>query len=248
MEEKKKELAFIEGVELVNLDDCNIPEKKWHYDNNDLDDNKGPNADGFGVHDGAELCLQTVESNDELASKLVAPEVGEHFEPHTMPIVAVEDPFFNAVDKASHPDAMIVKHEVGWFQLRAEKRQRIIAEQLAMQQEKERLAKKVEEARNQVAPLSQLFKRQYGGDIQAFLAGNVQVARLHPSANTPAPTVPKVPLPTFVLLQGASKSQPPSLVPNQSIYGPSLPDNLSYPQVKYTFAVSTSEVPLPDGD
>jgi hypothetical protein len=89
--------------------------------------------------------------------------------------------------------------------------------------------------------LSQLFKRQYGGDIQAFLASNVQVIGSHPSAGTPAPTVPGIPSPTFVLLQGASESQPPPLVPDESIYGPSMPYNLNYPRVEDTFAVSPAK-------
>jgi hypothetical protein len=43
--------------------------------------------------------------------------------------------------------------------LQVEKRQRKTAEKLAAQQEKERLAKEAEDARNQVALLLQLFKR-----------------------------------------------------------------------------------------
>jgi hypothetical protein len=76
-----------------------------------------------------------------------------------------------------------------------------VAEKLAMQQEKERLAKEAEDARNQVELLSQLFKRQCGGDIQALLAGNVQVPRPLPSVSIPAPTVQGVPSPAFVLPQ-----------------------------------------------
>jgi hypothetical protein len=41
----------------------------------------------------------------------------------------------------------------------AKKRQRKTAEKLAAQQEKERLAKEAEDARNQVALLLQLFKK-----------------------------------------------------------------------------------------
>jgi hypothetical protein len=47
--------------------------------------------------------------------------------------------------------------------------------------------------------LSQLFKRQYGGNIQALFAGNVQVPGPHPSASTLVPIVPGVPSPAFVL-------------------------------------------------
>jgi TPP-dependent indolepyruvate ferredoxin oxidoreductase alpha subunit len=76
-----------------------------------------------------------MEANDESTSRSVAPEVGEHSEPHTMPTVAVEDPFFNAAGKAPHPDAVIVKQEAGWFQLWAEKRQKKTAEKLAARKE-----------------------------------------------------------------------------------------------------------------
>jgi hypothetical protein len=71
-----------------------------------------------------------------------------------------------------------------------------------------------------------------------LFARNVQVPGPHPSAGTLAPTIPGAPLLAFVLPQGASGSQPPPLVPNESIYGPSIPDNLSYPRVEDTYAVS----------
>jgi hypothetical protein len=109
---------------------------------------------------------------------------------------------------------------------------------LAAQQEKERLAKEAEDARNQVALLKQLFERQYRGDIQALLAGNVQVLGPHPPAGTPAPTVTGVPSLAFVLMQGVSGSQPPPLVPDESMYGPSILDNLSYPRVEDTYEMS----------
>jgi hypothetical protein len=149
------------------------------------------------------------------------------------------DALFNVVGKASHPDAVIVKQEAGWFQLRAEKQQRKTAEKLAMQQEKERLVKEAEDARNQVALLKQLFERQYGGDIQALLAGNLQVPGPHPPAGIPAPTVPGVPSPAFVFPHGVFGSQPPPLIPDESMYGPSIPDNLSYPQVEDTYEMSS---------
>jgi hypothetical protein len=109
---------------------------------------------------------------------------------------------------------------------------------LTAQQEKERLTKEAKDARNQVALLSQLFKRQYRGDIQALLAGNVQVLGPHPSAGTPAPTIPGVLSPAFFLPQGAFGSQPPPLVLDESMYGPSILDNLSYPRVEDTYTVS----------
>jgi hypothetical protein len=151
--EKMKELVFIGGVELVDLDDCDVTVKKLQCDSIDSDDDKSPNADGVGISDGLGSCSKTMDSSDELAARSVALEVGEHSEPHTMPTTSIDDALFNAAGKALHPDAVIVKQEAGWFQLRAEKWQRKIAKKLAAQQEKERLAREAEDARNQVALL-----------------------------------------------------------------------------------------------
>jgi hypothetical protein len=194
-----KEPVFIGGVELVDLDNCDVTDRKLQYDSTDSDNNESPNADGVGVRDGPGSCSQTMDSNDEPASRWVAPEVGEYFEPHTTPTTSIDNALFNAAGKAPHPDVVIVKQEAGWFQLRAEKQQRKTVENLVVQQEKEKLAKEVEDARNQVALLKQLFERQYKGDIQALLAGNVQVPGPHTPTGTPVPTVPGVPLPAFVL-------------------------------------------------
>jgi hypothetical protein len=71
-----------------------------------------------------------------------------------------------------------------------------------------------------------------------LFARNVQVPGPHPSAGTLAPTIPGAPLLAFVLPQGASGSQPPPLVPDESMYDPSILNNLSYPRVEDTYAVS----------
>jgi hypothetical protein len=239
VDEKMKEPVFIGGVELVDLDDCDVTDRKLQCDSIDSDDDESPNADGVGVRDGPGLCSKTMDSSDEPVARSVAPEVGEHSEPHTTPTAFIDDALFNAAGKAPHPDAMIVKQEAGWFQLRAEKRQRKTAEKLAAQQEKERLVKEVEDSRNQVSLLKQLFERQYGGNIQALLAGNVQVPGTHPPAGTPAPTVIGVPSLAFVFPHGVSGSQPPPLVPDETMYGPSIPDNLSYPRVEDTYEMSS---------
>jgi hypothetical protein len=141
MKEKKNEPMFIGGVELVDIDDCDVPDRKLQCDSTDSDDDEGPNTDSIGVRDGPGSCSQTMDANDESTSTSVAPEIGEHSEPHTMPIAFVEDPLFNVAGKATHLDAVIVKQEAGWFQVRAEKQQRKTAKKLAAQQEKERLAK-----------------------------------------------------------------------------------------------------------
>jgi hypothetical protein len=93
-EEKKKEPVFIGGVELVDLDDCDVPYRKLQCDSTDSDDDEDPNVDGIGICDGPGSCSQIMEANDESASRLVAPEVGEHSKPHTTPTTAVEDPPF----------------------------------------------------------------------------------------------------------------------------------------------------------
>ena len=82
-----------------------------------------------------------------------------------MPTASIDNSLFNAASKALHLNAVVVKQEASWFQLRVEKRQKKTAEKLAVQQEKERLAKKAEDARNQVALLKQLFEQQYGTNI-----------------------------------------------------------------------------------
>jgi hypothetical protein len=99
-------------------------DRKLQCNNTDSNDEDSPNADDVGVRDGPGSCSQTMDSNDELASRSVALEVGEHSEPHTMPTTSIDDALFNAAGKAPHSDAVIVKQEAGWFQLRAEKRQR----------------------------------------------------------------------------------------------------------------------------
>ena len=72
IDEKMKELVFIGGVELVDLDDCDVTEKKLQYDNTDSNDDDSPNADDIGVRDGPGLCSQTMDLNDESASKSLA--------------------------------------------------------------------------------------------------------------------------------------------------------------------------------
>ena len=141
--EKMKELVFIGGVPLFDLDNYNVTDNKLLCNSCDSNGDISPNPDGVGVYDGLGSCLQTMDSNIESESRLVAPEVGEHSEPHTTPTTSIDDPFFNAAGKAPHLDVVSVKQEADWFQLQAEKRQRKTTEKLVVQQEKERLAKKL---------------------------------------------------------------------------------------------------------
>jgi hypothetical protein len=43
VEENKKIPIFVGGVEVVDLDDCDIPDLKLHCNSNDMDDNNFPN-------------------------------------------------------------------------------------------------------------------------------------------------------------------------------------------------------------
>ena len=51
MEEKKKELVFFMDVELIDLDDCDILDKKLQYNNNGTDDD-APKPEGMDIGDG----------------------------------------------------------------------------------------------------------------------------------------------------------------------------------------------------
>jgi hypothetical protein len=73
------------------------------------------------------------------------------------------DPLFNAAGKAPHPNAVIVKQEAGWFQLKEAKRLKKTAEKLAKQRERERLRKENEEQRKKNERLEQLIKEKLGG-------------------------------------------------------------------------------------
>jgi hypothetical protein len=93
MEEKKKEPVFFMGVELVDLDDCDVPNRKLQCDSDDMD-------------------------NDDPAAEPVQSAVPVHSDHPSEVSPFVHDPLFNAVGKAPHLDAVIVKQEASWFQLR----------------------------------------------------------------------------------------------------------------------------------
>jgi hypothetical protein len=96
---------------------------------------------------GAPSCIQTVGSNSSTASAQVSAAVPLQTDTPIESSVGISDPLFNAAGKAPHPDAVIVKQEAGWFQLKEAKRLRKIAEKLAEQCEREHLAKENEEQR-----------------------------------------------------------------------------------------------------
>ena len=93
MEEKKKEHVFNRGVVIIDLENCIVLDRKLQCDSTNLDDDEGPNTDGIGVCDGHGLCSQIMDSNDELASRSVAPEVGEHSESILRPQLSTRTPF-----------------------------------------------------------------------------------------------------------------------------------------------------------
>jgi hypothetical protein len=45
--------VFIHGVELVDLDDCDISDRRLQYDSKDTDNNEAPNREEMDVDDGA---------------------------------------------------------------------------------------------------------------------------------------------------------------------------------------------------
>ena len=121
VDEKMKEPMFIGDIPLVNLDDYDVTQNKLLCNSSDSDDDDSPNVDGVGVCDGPRLCLQAMDSNVEFASRSMVPKVREYSEPHTTSTTSIHDPLFNAVGKAPHLDAVIIKQEAGWFQLWVEK-------------------------------------------------------------------------------------------------------------------------------
>jgi hypothetical protein len=122
VEEKKKEPVFFKGVELVNLDDCDVPDMKLQCDSDDMDDYDVPNPKGMDVGDGGAFSSQCLEPNTGPAAEPLQSSVQIHSDRPSKATPSVHDPLFNAAGKAPHPDAVIVKQEAGWFQLREEKR------------------------------------------------------------------------------------------------------------------------------
>jgi hypothetical protein len=133
VEEKKKEAVFFKGVELVDLDDCDIPDMRLQCDNDDTDDDDAPNPDDMDVDDGGASSSQRLELNIGPTVKLLQSSVRVHSDRPSEATPSVYDPLFNVAGKAPHPDAVVVKQEAGWFQLCEEKRQRKTAEKLALQ-------------------------------------------------------------------------------------------------------------------
>jgi hypothetical protein len=111
VEEKKKEAVFFKGVELVDLDDCDVPNMKLQCNSDDTDDDDSPNPEDMDIGDGGASSLQCLEPNlgpvPEPVQSTVLVHSGHPFEA----ALSVLDPLFNAAGKAPHPDAVIVKQE-----------------------------------------------------------------------------------------------------------------------------------------
>lgn len=232
VDEGTSERGFIDGVEVIDLDKVEVKDHTFMADTSDSDDDAPPNPDGVEVRGGQGSGSEAMDSNVESASLLVAPVDGEQAEPPTMDSASIDDPLYNAAGKAPHPDAVVVKQEADWFQLRAEKRMRKTAEKLAAQAERERLAKDAEDAKNELARLQLLLKQQCGLDFRALLGKGIQVPGPLAHASTPAPTVPGVPSPSFVFPHGVCESQPPPVHPVDEVCGESTPGMLDYPRVE----------------
>ena len=157
MEEKKKEPTFIRGVELVDLDDHNVLDMKLHCNSNGTDDDNALKSEGMDVDNSGASSLQCLEPKLGPAEEPVPFAAPVYSDRSSEATPSVHDLLFNAVGKALHPDAMIVKQEAGWFQLREEKWQRKTTEKLALQQEKEQIAKEREDNRQTIAYMKQFL-------------------------------------------------------------------------------------------
>ena len=106
--------------------------------------------------------------------------------------------------KALHPNAVIVKQEAGWFQLQEEKRHRKTTEKLALQQEKDQIAKEREDSRRAIAYLRNLLYKKLGGNIDVLLASNLRVPITEPTLSMPALSLQEVLSIAFSIVGGAS--------------------------------------------
>ena len=65
VEEKKKDLVFFKGVELVDPDDCNVPGMRLQCSSEDADDDDAPNPEDMDVDDNGASSLQCLEPNTD---------------------------------------------------------------------------------------------------------------------------------------------------------------------------------------
>ena len=117
MEEKKKELVCIGGVEFVNLSDCKVHKWNLQCDSNDTYEKEVPSSEGMDVVNGAGMCSQIVGPDLERATEPVLAPVGIHTNTLGELNTFVMDPLFNAARKVLLLDAVIINQEASWFQL-----------------------------------------------------------------------------------------------------------------------------------
>jgi hypothetical protein len=100
---------FLGGVKLVDLDDCDVPNRRLQCDSKDTDEEEVPNREEMDVDIEAPSCVQTVGPSSSTASAQVSAAVLLQTDPPIESSVGFSDPLFNAAGKAPHPDAVIVK-------------------------------------------------------------------------------------------------------------------------------------------
>ena len=109
VEEKKKELVFFKDVPLVDLDDCNASNNRLHCNGDDSNDNNASNPEYMDVSDGGASNSQCLELNTSPAVELLQSSAQVHSDRSSEATLSVPDPLFNAVGKAPHLNAAIVK-------------------------------------------------------------------------------------------------------------------------------------------
>ena len=179
---------------------------KLQCDSDDMDDDDTPYLEDMDVGDGSASSLQCLESNTGPATEPLQSLVQVHSDCPSEATPSIHDLLFNAAGKAPHSNAIIVKQEAGWFQLREEQRQRKTAEKLALQQEKDQIAKEKEDNRRTIAYLQEFLHKKLGGDIDVSLVGNLRVPIIEPTLSTPAPLLQGIPSVAFPIARGASRS------------------------------------------
>jgi hypothetical protein len=70
------------GVELVDLEDYDVPDRKLQCNNNDTDDDNALKSEGMDVSDGSASSLQYLELNFGPLAELVPTAVSVHSEHH----------------------------------------------------------------------------------------------------------------------------------------------------------------------
>ena len=109
VEKKKKELVFFKGVELVDLNDCDVPDMKLQCDSNDMDDDGLPNLEDMDVDNNGASSSQCLEPNTSPAMEPLQSLVQVHSDRPSEATPSVHDLLFNAAGKALHLDVVIVK-------------------------------------------------------------------------------------------------------------------------------------------